>query len=177
MPKVKPDIFLKDARVVVATDEDVEAIKKKNKLLSEQKEDVLGKSDMLNDLNRDSSFARFGGSSNVEPIAYGAGGPKRESSDSNARVIGLSEGPAQSLNKWKKRFLQSGYDSVSGKGAPGGERTLLNTTDSFAHESHSRMERLKLKFDENQISAFNGRIFPSSDILTKIINKRLVYYS
>jgi hypothetical protein len=160
----------------VAIDEDVELIKKKNKLLADQKDDVLGKSEMLNDLNRDSSFANFGGSSNIDPIAYGDRHQKAPS-DSNARIIGLSEGPQQSLNNWKKRFLQSGYDSVSGKGGTGGERTMLNTTDGFAHESHSRMERLKLKFDENQISAFNGRIFLNSDILTKVMNKRLVYYS
>lgn len=113
--------------------------------------------------------------SNNDPLAY-SNAPEKNV-DSTSKILGLtSEGPSNTLTTWRKRFLQGGYDSISGKNNQGGERTMLNTADSFYHDSHARMERLKLKFDENQVAAHTSKIFPSSDILKKSMEKKLLYY-
>ena len=175
--QVKPDINLKDARVIVTTDEDTVGMKNKNRLQKGQAADAVRHNDFLMDFN-DTSAPRFDSpnKSNVEPLAY-SNAPENNA-DSTSKLFGLTqEGPSNTLTTWRKRFLGGGYDSISGKNNQGGERTMLNTADSFYHESHARMERQKLKFDENAVASHTSKIFPSSDILKKSMEKKLLYYS
>lgn len=173
--KVKPDIYIKEAKVVITTDLATDNIKKRHEQSVLQKDDELFKNDIVSDQNAFSNMKST--NKNLDPIAFQSSKSVLKTPDNTSKVLGLSEGPTATLSKWKKRFQEGGYDTVSGKDTSGQDRTMLNTNDSFFHESHIRMERLKSRFDENYVTAFTSKVFSSSDILKKSMEKKLIYYS